>query len=346
MPAARARARRSPAAGCLAAILALAGPAAADTEIFVPNSSGDSVTVYAITAAGDAAPVRSLGGPTTGIDNDFGVAADAEHRELYVSNISLDTVTVYLLDAEGDQAPLRTLAGPATQLALPIGLFVDPFHDELYVRNAGSQTVLVFARTAEGDAAPIRVLASTAIFPNAVDLFVDLAHDELVVANRNFPDPSTILVFARTAEGNAAPLREIAGPAAGLTGDGAYAVAVDSFHDEILVTRHDSIRVFARTAAGDVAPLRAIEGAATLLSPGATGIDVDLGRGEILVSVADSDAILVFSRTANGNVAPLRSIVGAATGLDLPRLLALPGPVLFGDGFESGDTGGWSTTAR
>ncbi|MCI0346918.1 MAG: hypothetical protein L0221_15985, partial [Chloroflexi bacterium] len=265
MPRLRPRPRRAPAV--LAAALALAGTPAVGAQLFVPNPTADSVTVYPLTASGDVAPARTLSGPATGIDTDFGLAVDDEHQELFVANFTLDTITVYPLTAAGDAAPVRTIAGPATQLASPIGLFVDPAHDELIVRNYGGQTFLVFARTATGDAAPIRTFSSPAVLVDTTDFTVDLVHDELVVANRQSTmPPGTILVFPRTASGSVTPLREIAGSTTGL--DTVYGIAVDAFHDEILVASGSSVRVFARTANGDVAPLRTIAGAATQLDPG------------------------------------------------------------------------------
>ncbi|HMA29924.1 MAG TPA: hypothetical protein VKS23_08670, partial [Thermoanaerobaculia bacterium] len=75
------------------------------------------------------------------------------------------------------------------------------------------------------------------------------AQDELFVTSGN-----SIMVYARTANGNVAPLRTIAGAATGLNApDG---LAVDTVNNELVVANQgNSVTVYARTANGNVAPL-------------------------------------------------------------------------------------------
>jgi hypothetical protein len=91
---------------------------------------------------------------------------------------------------------------------------------------------------------------------------VDTVNNELFVSNHT---PS-ITVYARSANGNVAPIRTIAGVATGLTTPGG--MALDTVNDELLVPDYgnNSVRVFPRSASGNVAPLRALVGAATGLS--------------------------------------------------------------------------------
>jgi DNA-binding beta-propeller fold protein YncE len=55
-------------------------------EIFVPNGLNNSVTVYAQSANGNVAPLRTIAGAATGLDAPFGVAVDTVNNELFVAN--------------------------------------------------------------------------------------------------------------------------------------------------------------------------------------------------------------------------------------------------------------------
>lgn len=332
---------------CIAIVLSggvvLTAGSGLEGQIFVPNNANDSVTVYERDADGEVMPIRTIAGAATDINFPFALAVDPTHEELFVSNFSdfvePETITVYDLSADGDIAPKRTLVGEATQLDSPIGIDVDAVNDELFVRNFSGSTIHVYSRTASGDTPPLRTLAgnATEIDVNTVDLSVDAVNDELVVASRSNGNPDAILVFARTASGNTAPIRRITGDLTTL--DDPYGVHVDPSHDEILVAGAGGVQVFSRTASGNVAPLRTISGPLTGLEGAANG--VDLVDNEIFVSRRFPDTVLVFARTASGNVEPLRTIAGAQTELDTPGLLAVVGP-LFSDGFESGDTSVWT----
>ncbi len=300
-------------------------------DVFGPPS----ISVFAGTATGNAAPLRTIAGPGTGLNNPTGVALDLEHDELIVANGGgPDSITVYPRTATGNIAPLRTIAGLENN---PKGVALDLAHDELFVANG--RRITVYARTASGIPAPLRAFTEASAGLNVpIALTVDLVHDELVVLNGGYPpdDPPSITVFARTASGNAAPLRTISGPDTGL--NASSSVAVDPVHDELIVANRgaslrgpSSITVYPRTATGNAAPLRTIAGPATGLSfP--LSLALDLAHDELVVGeggtfdaggLLNSPSIRVFPRTADGNAAPLRTIAGPATGLGAPAGLAL-----------------------
>lgn len=59
----------------LGALLAVFGPIPAwAQELFVANSSNDSITVYNQTNSGNVAPVRTITGGATGLNGPFGLA--------------------------------------------------------------------------------------------------------------------------------------------------------------------------------------------------------------------------------------------------------------------------------
>ncbi len=121
--------------------------------------------------------------------------------------------------------------------------------------------------------------------------------------------------FARVANGNVAPVREISGQASRL-GRTIHGLAYDPIHDEIVAPNAlaDAILVFRGDATGAAAPIRVIQGCRTgLVTPHA--VSLDLAHGEILVASLTGRRINVFAWNANGNVAPLRMIKGPNTGL-------------------------------
>jgi hypothetical protein len=97
-----------------------------NNELFVGNA-GNKITVYSRTASGNTAPLRTLSGAATGLNNSRGVALDLTNNELFVANASPgNTITVYSRTASGNTAPLRTLSGAATGLSNPIGIALGP----------------------------------------------------------------------------------------------------------------------------------------------------------------------------------------------------------------------------
>ncbi len=134
------------------------------------------------------------------------------------------------------------------------------------------------------------------------------AEGEIFVANGD----SGVKVYIRTATGNAAPVRVIAGGSTGF--NGVSKAAPDTVHNELAVANCNpgSVLIFPLTANGDVAPTRTITGAATGL--GCSGdVTIDVVNNEILVLDESHNTISAFARTANGNVAPLRVLQLAGT---------------------------------
>jgi DNA-binding beta-propeller fold protein YncE len=124
-----------------------------------------------------------------------------------------------------------------------------------------------------------------------------------------------IASFARLANGNAAPIRVIAGQASEL-GRTVHGLAYDAAHDEIVVPNAlaDAVLVFRGDASGEARPIRVIQGPHThLVTPHAVSLDPE--HGEILVASLTGKRINVFAWNANGDAAPLRVIEGPHTGL-------------------------------
>jgi hypothetical protein len=130
-----------------------------------------------------------------------------------------------------------------------------------------------------------------------------------------------IAVFARLANGNAAPVRIIEGTHTGLSRT-SHAIAFDEKNDEIVIPNPyaEGVLFFRGNANGDEAPVRTIQGPRTLLEEN-DELALDNVHGEVIVPTRQ--AILVFSRLANGDVAPLRVIAGPKTKINRARGVAV-----------------------
>lgn len=87
-------------------------------NVYAANNYANSITVYAASANGNAAPDRAISGPDTGISGPTGVSVD-QFGNVYVLNshqadAGMSTVTVYAPGASGDATPIRTMILPTS----------------------------------------------------------------------------------------------------------------------------------------------------------------------------------------------------------------------------------------
>ena len=99
------------------------------------NGSPDSVTVYAAGANGNVAPVRTISGSATNLDDPEGIALDSD-LNTYVVNAHNNSVTVFAAGANGDATPIQTISGSETGLNDPGGIALDSQRN-IYVANYG-----------------------------------------------------------------------------------------------------------------------------------------------------------------------------------------------------------------
>jgi hypothetical protein len=132
-----------------------------------------------------------------------------------------------------------------------------------------------------------------------------------------------ISAFAGTANGNAAPTRQIKGQAT-LQARTNHEMAVDSVHDEIVAPNPfaQAILFFRGGASGNEAPIRIIQGPKTLLDY-TDDVTVDMVHNEVITAQERTNAILVFRREPGGNVAPIRILHGPKTKLDSPQRVSV-----------------------
>ena len=148
-----------------------------------------------------------------------GLAYDATHDDIVVPVALGAAVLTFRGGANGAEPPVRIIQGPKTQLIRPHTLAVDEKNGEIVVADTSGRSLLVFDRNANGDVPPKRVIKG----PKTGLLFivgvaVDPVHDRIIAANSsNVPGGiSGLLIFDRTAEGNASPRAVIAGSHTGI----------------------------------------------------------------------------------------------------------------------------------
>jgi 6-phosphogluconolactonase (cycloisomerase 2 family) len=183
-------------------------------NLYVSNDNFNSITVYAPDATGNATPLRTIRGPSTGLFYPEGVALDSAGN-LYVANFEGNTITVYAPGATGDVAPIRSISGalpPAPYMTTGVAL---DFAGNLYVSNSYGNSITVYASAASGKVAPIRTIRGENTGLNyAMGVALD-ATGNLYVSNFK---SNTITVYAPGANGNIPPFNTISGASTGLSG--------------------------------------------------------------------------------------------------------------------------------
>ena len=119
-----------------------------------------SITVFAIDANGDAAPLRTIQGPKTQLNWMGNFSLDPDTGNLWVANDVGNSVLVFKGTDNGDVAPTKVLKGDKTGLNHPAGISVDPKNKEVWVSNMGNSTATAYSLAANGDVAPIRTIRS------------------------------------------------------------------------------------------------------------------------------------------------------------------------------------------
>jgi len=131
-------------------------PLAPSTGRFVPPF----ISVFARTAQGDAAPLRVIQGPHTGLNLPLGITRDPQTHQIIVANSGDNSVLFFDANASGDAVPVRVLKGSATNLRAPTGVAVDASRFELWVTSWENHLANVFPALAAGNVAPTRFLRS------------------------------------------------------------------------------------------------------------------------------------------------------------------------------------------
>jgi hypothetical protein len=294
------------------------------------SAASSWVRFYPPSATTTTAPLRTIAGPTSGLDGPEGLYVDVARGELYVANFFAPySVRVFALESDGDAAPLRTL--DSGTFLEPRRAFVDQAHDEMILTDF-SGAVFVYPRLASGQDAPLRKIAGTlTLIDNPLDTALDQVADELYVATNNVDGANHggVVVFDRTASGNVAPKRVIGGTNGHFNATAGTWMTLDVVNRELYVAAYDGagVDVFDMTATGNATPKRELVGAATHLA-NASEMFIDNATDRLDVVLAQpTNEVLVFPRTASGNVAPLLELT--PSGADSLWGFAIDGATAF-----------------
>jgi 6-phosphogluconolactonase (cycloisomerase 2 family) len=133
------------------------------TEASVSGGRSDSasITIYALDAKGDSAPLRVIQGPRTQLNWPGTMALDPASGDLYVADDNGQSLLVFRGSTDnGDVAPTRVIAGNKTGLSYPVGLTIDSKNKELWAVNLGNSSATVYPLDANGNVAPLRRIRS------------------------------------------------------------------------------------------------------------------------------------------------------------------------------------------
>jgi DNA-binding beta-propeller fold protein YncE len=178
----------------------------ADSNIWMTNYETNEVRQYAANANGCPAPLTSIKGPHTQLDNPQMAVVDSKGR-IVVSNY-LTGIVIFAPGAHGDATPIANITNPKIISAHIEGMAVDR-KDNIWVTSYAKGQVYEFAPDANGTDAPKRTLAgrNTKLYV-PIGIAIDRRTGEIYIADYG---THAVLVFAPDANGNVAPIRTFAG---------------------------------------------------------------------------------------------------------------------------------------
>jgi DNA-binding beta-propeller fold protein YncE len=264
------------------------------------NDTRDTLVIFKHGSEGDVKPIRQVETP----HGTFGVVIDEVHKELFMTEQHDSAIVVYRKGATHEESPIRHLQGAKTGLQDPHGIALDPKDDVLFVANYGYTHDVAFTDKPK-----------TGV--NQADNRRGKEHwplgREFAVPGSGTINPPSITVYARTARGNAAPLRKIQGPKTGLNWP--TGLAFDPQARELFVANDASheILIFDAAASGNVGPKRVLKGPKTKLA-NPTSVFADTKNRELWVANFGGHSATVYDISATGDVAPKRIIRNAPEG--------------------------------
>ena len=296
-------------------------------------------------------PVRVIRDPNSAYS---GIAVDPVRNEVVMTDENLFSILVYdRLENTPPTArmtePKRVIRGEATEIEFQCSLYVDPKTGDIYaVNNDTLDKLVIFPRDAKGNVAPKREITTP---HTTFGIAVDEEKQEMYLTEQ---DDHAVIVYPKTAEGDADPIRLLQGPRTRLADP--HGIAVDTESRLLIVTNWGStndrerpgpevkwrganaksypttrgysipgsgkflpasITIYSLDAEGDQEPLRVIEGPKTQLD-WPTAIAVDPKRHELFVANDTGNSVLVFGTDKGGDVAPLRVLKGPKSLIDNP----------------------------
>lgn len=250
---------------------------AANQEMVVVDFRGNQVVRYDLDTSGDMAPFTSFSHPL--MLQPRRLTPIPEHNEYAV--LASSALIYVPADAVGGTDLNRWGNYHQSGLDNPFALTYLPGTDEVavgdseFVDNSNQGEIRFFARTDDGAMTTTRRIAgpNTRLGTFLLGLRHDPINHELIALVRdpavNGINPGRIVVFSDSADGNAAPIREIAGDASQLLN--VNSLAYDASTGEIAVGAGFqsvplTVLIFNRTDQGNAAPKQRLSGPLTGLN--------------------------------------------------------------------------------
>jgi hypothetical protein len=296
---------------------------------YVSNSTGGdgngSITVYTLNSSGNIAPVSTITGPSTGLDDPQAIALD-KNRDIYVSNYATSpsiysSITVYAAGASGDAEPIRTITGPDTGLGQNYGINIDQKGQIVVSETLTTSRIAFFAPGADSTATPLKWFG---LKKHPLDtIFWAVTSDnsgKTYVTGVASPcrcgrGRDELLVYAKGAKDYQPPMQQISGRKSTITFP--KGVTVDKAGNMYVANSPNpgqvgDLLVFDPSANKNARPMRSIAGRYTLFEQ-PDGVALD-SRQRLYVSDG-ADRILTFAAGADGDVSPTHDLRGDSTGL-------------------------------
>src|SRR5262245_34739934 len=176
----------------------------------------NQIAAFARLANGNVKPVRSIFGNNAKITRSIHrIAYDPVKDEIVVPQFQAQAIQFFRAGDTGDVASVRMIHGPDVKLPNLDTLEIDVVHREVFVQVYNEyprrRFIAVYSLDADGNVQPLRVLegSDTGISGgrNGGSVSVDPITNKLFVSGRD-----RLLIFDRTASGNAKPIGYIRNP--------------------------------------------------------------------------------------------------------------------------------------
>lgn len=324
--------------------------------------SGNTVTVYPISANGNAAPIRTLNLRAAKIPLSIAVDSGGQLRVGYADG----TIDEFAYNATGNDKPRDTLLPTALTTPLPYEMAIGPSNElltvgftSLYQIPSGNFAALIYSSGESGKSDPLNAwnygsgnpqiwyqgesgayLAGLAM-DDAGNFYVDGALRQSILSSVQgiYVAPSTAtgpsVTPSRVIPGNSTttiPAAPADGTVAGLALDSTGQIYETQFANEL---QNDALpgvlNIFAAGAAGgttSVPPLTTITGAPLNIIPAqnALTLTVAVYGGQLYVANGSVNTIYAYTiPPPSGPISPppIQTIAGSATGLNSPIGIAL-----------------------
>jgi hypothetical protein len=273
------------------------------------------IAAFARLAKGTDTPARTLAGQETKLSRTMhDIRYSASRDEIFVTNPFAQAILAFRGDVDGNQPPVRIIQGPKTHLIEADTLEIDDVNKEIIVPVRDE--ILVFPMEGNGDVAPIRIVhAPKNGWRPGGGVAVDPVHN-LLITDGVFADSAnrgergeegrgrnSILIFDRTANGDAEPLRVIRGPHTGLKGirqmqvypKGGWIVVAHIADGAIPEPQGAFVGVWSINDSGDVPPRWKIDAKTANGLKKPRGVALNPKNKELIVSDMRLNAVLTYS---------------------------------------------------